>query len=158
MVAAFALGVASLIAVFVTVGQGRPIFAFPLAMFGLVALSGGVGDRRMLRAGGLQGTARLKRHLWRMCTALAIAAASFFLGPVSRVPEPLRALPFRLIPLAVLLTMAYWLWRYAAKRRVAAPTISLAQRFRSDRALRSESRRARQRPDAGRHRGRRGGA
>jgi hypothetical protein len=115
MVAAFVLGVASLMSAFVTVGQGRPVFAFPLVMFGLVALSGGVGDRRMLRAGGLQGTARLKRHLWRMCAALSIAAASFFLGPVSRIPEPLRTPPFRLIPLAVLLTMAYWLWRYRRK-------------------------------------------
>ena len=91
--------------------RGLPGFAYPLVIFGLVALLAGVGDRRMLRAGGFQGTARLKRHLWRMSTALFIAAGAFFLGPVSRVPEPLRALPFELIPLVVLLTMAYWLWR-----------------------------------------------
>ncbi len=85
-------------------------------MFGILALSAGVGDRRMLRAGGLQGTARLRRHLWRMCVALTIAAGSFFLGPVRRIPEPLRIPALRLIPLVVLVTMVYWLWRYRRKR------------------------------------------
>ncbi len=116
MAAAFVLSAASLISALVTARGGKPGFAIPLVMFGLVALGGGFGDRRMLRADGLQGTARLRRHLWRMCLALFIAAASFFLGPVARVPEPLRALPFRLIPLVVLLTMAYWLWHHRSKR------------------------------------------
>jgi len=46
----------------------------------------------------------------------SVAAASFFLGPARRVPEPLRALPFRLIPLVVLVTMVYWLWRLRRRR------------------------------------------
>jgi len=116
MVAAFALGAASITSAFVAAGRGNPVLAVPLVIFGLVSLLAGVGDRRMLRAGGLQGAARLKRHLWRMCVALFIAAASFFLGPVRRIPEPLRTPPFRLIPLVVLVTMAYWLWRYRRKR------------------------------------------
>jgi hypothetical protein len=70
----------------------------------------------MIRAGGLQGTPRLKRHLWRMCTALFIAAGSFFRGPVRRIPEPLRIPALRLIPLVVLVTMVYWLWRLRRKR------------------------------------------
>ena len=81
MLAAFALGVASVVSAFVSAGRGNAGFVFPLLMFGGLALSAGVGDRRMLRAGGLQGAARLKRHLWRMCVALFIAAGSFFLGP-----------------------------------------------------------------------------
>jgi len=116
MAAAFVLGAASLTSAVVTAGGNQPGFAIPLVIFGLVALGGGFGDRRMLRSGGLQGTARLRRHLWRMCLGLFIAAASFFLGPVARIPEPLRALPFRLIPLVVLLTMAYWLWHHRPKR------------------------------------------
>jgi hypothetical protein len=62
-----------------------------------------------------------------MCTALFIAAGSFFLGPVRRIPEPLRIPALRLIPFVVLVTMAYWLWRYHRKRtpphvvRVSAP-------------------------------------
>jgi uncharacterized membrane protein len=117
MVAAFVLGIASFVSAFVTAGQGQPGFAVPLVMFGVIASLAAVGDRRMLAAGGLEGSARLKRHLWRMSVALFIAAASFFLGPVRRIPEPLRTLPFRLIPLVVLLTMAYWLWRYRRRTR-----------------------------------------
>ncbi len=122
MVAAFAIGAGSLL-VAIT-GGARGGMAFPLVMFGVVALFAGEGDRRMIRAGGLKGASRLRRHLWRMCTALFIAAASFFLGPVRRIPEPLRLPALRLIPLLVFVTMAYWLWRYRRKRisrHVVAP-------------------------------------
>ena len=47
------------------------------------------GDARMLVRGGLHGTKRIARHLWRMCFGLFIAAGSFFLGPSNR---PLRLL------------------------------------------------------------------
>ena len=110
MMAAFAIGAGSLL-IAITVPRASPI-----GMFGIVALCASIGDRRMLRAGGLQGVARLRRHLWRMCTALFIAAGSFFLGPIRRIPEPLRLPAFRLIPLVVLVTMIYWLWRYRRKR------------------------------------------
>jgi hypothetical protein len=116
MLAAFTLGLSSIVLAFVSAGRGNAGFAFPLLMFGVLALSAGVGDRRMIRAGGLKGTPRFKRHLWRMCVALFIAAASFFLGPVRRVPEPLRIPALRLIPLVVLVTMAYWLWHLRRKR------------------------------------------
>lgn len=116
MLAAFALALASIVSALVSAGSGHAGFVFPLLMFGALALSAGVGDRRMLRAGGLRGTARLKRHLWRMCVALFIAAGSFFLGPVRRIPEPLRIPALRLIPFVVLVTMVYWLWRYRRKR------------------------------------------
>ncbi len=116
MLAAFALALASIVSALVSAGTGHAGFVFPLLMFGALALSAGVGDRRMLRAGGFRGTARLKRHLWRMSVALFIAAASFFLGPVRRIPEPLRIPALRLIPLVVLVTMVYWLWRYRRRR------------------------------------------
>ena len=112
MQAAFVLGGATIVTAIVTAGRGNMGFAVPLVMFGVLAVAAGAGDRRMLRAGGLQGAARLKRHLWRMSVALFIASASFFLGPVRRIPEPLRIPALRMIPLVALLTMAYWLWRY----------------------------------------------
>ncbi len=56
-----------------------------------------------------------------MSVALFIASASFFLGPVRRIPEPLRIPALRLIPLVALLTMAYWLWRYRGRREAATP-------------------------------------
>jgi hypothetical protein len=116
MVAAFTLGASSIVGAIVSGAKGNVGFVYPLVMFAALALSAGEGDRRMIRAGGLRGAARIRRHLWRMCTALFIAAASFFLGPVRRIPEPLRIPALRLIPLVVLVTMAYWLWRYRRKR------------------------------------------
>jgi uncharacterized membrane protein len=114
MAVAFAIGAGSLL-VAIT-GGARGGLAYPLVMFALLALFAAEGDRRMLRAGGLKGAPRLRRHLWRMCTALFIAAGSFFLGPVRRIPEPLRIPALKMIPLVVLVTMAYWLWRYHRTR------------------------------------------
>jgi uncharacterized membrane protein len=116
MLAAFTLSLACAVSAAVSAARGNIGFVFPLLIFGGVVLVAGVGDRRILRAGGLQGAARLKRHLWRMCVALFIASGSFFLGPVRRIPEPLRIPALRLIPFVALAAMAYWLWRYRRKR------------------------------------------
>lgn len=125
MLTAFALSAFSLVSAVVSASRGNVAFVFPILMFALLVLLAGVGDLRMLRAGGLQGSATLRRHLWRMCTGLFIAAASFFLGPVRRIPEPLRLAPLRFIPLLVLLTMVFWLWRY--RRRHALPAARAAE-------------------------------
>jgi len=127
MTAAFVLGAASIAGAAVQGARGNSAFAFPLLMFAGLALGAGAGDRRMIRADGLEGSERIRRHLWRMCTALFIAAGSFFLGPVRRIPEPLRIPALRLIPLIVMATMVYWLWRLRRKQvfrrgvRVTAP-------------------------------------
>ena len=92
-----------------------------LVITSLTAIRPRPGSPRMER------TAMIRSHLWRMCAALFVATGSFFLGPVRRIPEPLRNPAFRLIPFIVLATMAYWLWRYRSKRiargavRVPAP-------------------------------------
>ncbi len=56
---------------------------------GSVMLLAAAGDVRMLVRGGVSGTQRIARHLWRMCFGLFIAAGSFFMGPSNR---PLRLL------------------------------------------------------------------
>jgi uncharacterized membrane protein len=56
---------------------------------GSVMLLAGLGDVRMLLRGGIVGSARIARHLWRMCFGLFIASGSFFMGPSNR---PLRLL------------------------------------------------------------------
>jgi uncharacterized membrane protein len=56
---------------------------------GSVMLLAGAGDVRMLLRGGILGSARIARHLWRMCFGLFIASGSFFMGPSNR---PLRLL------------------------------------------------------------------
>lgn len=52
----------------------------PYFVLGSVAVLAAAGDIRMLHLGGVAGAKRLVRHLWRMCFALFIATASFFLG------------------------------------------------------------------------------
>lgn len=95
--------------------DGMP--AVPYFIFGSVALLGVIGDARVLRSGAPTGSGRLRRHLWRMCTALLIAAFSFFLGQADEFPEALRIVPALLVPpFAVLAAMIYWLWRHRSRR------------------------------------------
>jgi hypothetical protein len=122
MVVGFALGVGTAVAAMAQAALGRPQFAFPLVMFAGLTLGAARGDLRMMRAGGIRGKERIRRHLWRMSTALFIAAASFFLGPARRIPEPLRLGLFKLVPFVVLATMAYWLWRYRRNQPVPVNT------------------------------------
>lgn len=96
---------------------GVPIPAF--FIFASIGLLAAAGDLRMIRSGGalaIRGVPRLRRHLWRMCTALLIA--TFSLGQLKVLPEPMRTFPLLLIPpLVVLGSMLYWLWRVRLKRR-----------------------------------------
>lgn len=90
---------------------GRPRVVPPLVA-GTVMLLAALGDLRAMRAGGLGGSRRLTRHLWRMCFGLFVATGSFFLGQMRFIPEPLRLLPLLLVlAFAPLLFLAYWMWR-----------------------------------------------
>jgi hypothetical protein len=71
---------------------GPPNDGVPAGMnlfLGSVMLLAAAGDVRTLLSGGMTGTKRVMRHLWRMCFGLFIATGSFFLGPSNR---PLRLL------------------------------------------------------------------
>jgi hypothetical protein len=81
-------------------------------IFGGAALLATVLDVRMIARGGFRGTARLTRHLSRMCFAFFIATGSFFFGQAKLFPAPVResgllAIP-ALLPFALLL---YWVVR-----------------------------------------------
>jgi uncharacterized membrane protein len=118
MVWGFVLGVFAIWAGWWLAQRGRPE-TVPMFIFSAMSIGGAIGDWRMLRAGGLTGKPRLKRHLWRMCFAMWVAAASFFWGPPNRVPEMIR-IP-ALLPIPVLtpvVVMVYWLWRMRGKRTV----------------------------------------
>ena len=81
-------------------------------LFGVVALLAALGDIRMLVSQHVEWSQRIARHLWRMCFALWIAAASFFLGQSDEFPEALRIMPLLCTPvLLVMLLMFYWLVR-----------------------------------------------
>ena len=52
-----------------------------------------------------------------MSFALFVAAMSFFLGQADEFPKALRVLPVMAgPPLAVLVTMLYWMWRVRFRR------------------------------------------
>jgi uncharacterized membrane protein len=108
-------------------GTGRPE-AYPMFMFGIVGLLAARGDLRMIRAGGIQGPERLRRHLWRMCFAMWVAAASFFWGPPGRVPDIIYIPALLPIPvLAPIAVMTYWLVRLRRKSRTAVPGLRRAE-------------------------------
>ena len=97
---------------------GRPETA-PMFIFALVAILAAAGDLRVVRARGIHGRARIARHLWRLCFAMWVAAASFFWGPPRRIPDVIRYPAF--FPIPVLLPVAVmllWLWRLRRKRAV----------------------------------------
>jgi hypothetical protein len=102
-------------------GRFDALPAPPILLFAIISFLCVVGDARMLRAGHIEGARRLARHLWRMCFAMWIATASFFLGQPKVFPEPLRhMMGVRAIPvMLVLVAMFYWLTRVAIKRQRA---------------------------------------
>lgn len=82
---------------------------FPFAVVMAIAAA---GDLNFLLRGGLGGRQRLARHVWRMCAALFIASASFFLGQQDEFPQALKGLPIWLVPpFATLALMVFWLVR-----------------------------------------------
>lgn len=97
-------------------GVKHGIPSFPMFMFAFVAFISVVGDVRVARRAP-RGNARLRRHLWRMCWALWIAAGSFFFGQTRHIPKPVRipallAMP----PVFVVLAMLFWLWKTRSRK------------------------------------------
>jgi hypothetical protein len=101
-------------------GIGALIAGGPVAyVFGVVIALAVAGDVRMLLRGGVSGAKRMVRHLWRMCFALFVATASFFLGGGSRAglrarlfTPAIRKTHLPAVPvLIVLFMMIFWLCR-----------------------------------------------
>ena len=99
-----------------------------LFVMGSVALLGAVGDARMLARGAVSGARRLGRHLWRMCFALFIAAASVFMARQRLFPAILRQTgTLYLLSFLPLILMIFWLIRVRvtkAYKKAPAPTSS----------------------------------
>ena len=84
----------------------------PYFFMGSVALLAATGDIRMLVRRGISGTQRIARHLWRMCFALFVAAASIFLARQHLFPAFMRksgALVF--LSVLPLLLLIFWMVR-----------------------------------------------
>lgn len=118
MALAFAFAAGSYGDAFTALGNpGNQLDGVPAGMLiflGTVVLLAAVGDLRMLVTGGVHGTRRIARHLWRMCFGLFIASGSFAaqLVMMKFMPPQFRSMPVILFlgggPLVVLL---YWMWR-----------------------------------------------
>ena len=84
----------------------------PYFFLGSVAVLAATGDVRMLVRRGVPGTQRIARHLWRMCFALFIAAASIFLARQQVFPALLRrAGVLVFLSFLPILLMIFWLIR-----------------------------------------------
>jgi len=97
--------------------------------FALLALMAAGFDVRLILRGGLRqmdGTSRIRRHLWRMGIAMFIATGSLFTGPGARVfPPAWRDSGWMSLPeLTVLAMTVYYLiklsWRKPARPRTVA--------------------------------------
>ena len=106
---------------------GRPRVVPPLVV-GTVILLAAIGDLRAIRAGGLRGSRRLARHLWRMCFALFVATGSFFLGQMKFIPEPVRIVPLVLVlAFAPIVFLFYWMWRVRVRGRLSGMVVAATQ-------------------------------
>jgi hypothetical protein len=91
---------------------------FPFAFVAALAAS---LDLNFILRRKLSRPQRLARHAWRMCTALLIAAFSFFLGQQKVMPAALHgSFLLFLPPLATLAAMIFWL----VKLRLARPGLA----------------------------------
>lgn len=118
--AAFAMAVAIggtllTLAMRVAIGLSEKPDRAPLGMeffMGSIPLLAAAGDLRMLLRGGISGTARLTRHLWRMCFGWFIATGSFFLGQQQVFPESWRGSTIWFVPaLLPLALLIFWVIR-----------------------------------------------
>jgi uncharacterized membrane protein len=88
-------------------------------VFATVATLGAISDLIVVRRGGVAGPARLARHLWRLSTALTIAASAFFLGQQKVMPHAWRGSPLLYLPVLLpLLAMLFWQVRVRLPRRL----------------------------------------
>ena len=78
-----------------------------------------IADLTVILRGGVSGSHRLARHLWRMGFAMYVATASFFLGQPQVFPEALRGTLILASPvLFVIATTPFWtIWVHLKVRR-----------------------------------------
>ena len=87
-------------------------------VFGSIMALAAALDLRMIAHGGIAGTSRIARHVWRMCFALFIATGSFFLGQQKVMPAFIQGSPLLIaLGIAPLPFMIFWLFRVKLSRR-----------------------------------------
>ena len=84
-----------------------------------IGIACAVADLTVILRGGISGSQRLARHLWRMGFAMYVATASFFLGQPQVFPEAIRGTLILASPvlLVIALTMFWAIWVHVKVRR-----------------------------------------
>src|SRR5688500_7814552 len=131
MVMAFTLAALGYVGALTALGSPETRWKVPAGMMFFmttILLLAAIGDARMIGAGGIQGSRRIARHLWRMCFGLFIASGSFFLGQMKVIPEPVRIVPLLLVlAFAPILLLFYWMWRIRVRGRLSGIVIGATQ-------------------------------
>lgn len=84
----------------------------PYFVFAAFAAFAAALDVKVIRNGGISGTQRIARHIWRMCFALFFATSFFFIGQQKVMPAGMRGSPVLLaLGFAPLGVMIFWLVR-----------------------------------------------
>lgn len=88
-------------------------------VFASIALLFAVSDIRMIVRGGVVGTQRIARHLWRMGMGLLFATLSFYPGQAKLFPRWIRQTNFLYVPAVLLVgAMLFWLYRVSVRKRM----------------------------------------
>jgi hypothetical protein len=84
------------------------IYSFTAVLFIAV-----LGDAKVVFSGGITGTSRIARHLWRMCLGLTLATGSAFTNGFARfLPGPYHVpLAFFLPQFVPVILLIYWMIR-----------------------------------------------
>ena len=98
--------------------NGVPVFAF--LIFGAGTIFAIRSDVRLFRSGGVTGSARIARHLYRMSFALLIAVFSLFPGQGKLFPTSWKQSGLLLLPhVLIVVSMLVWRRRLRGKTRSA---------------------------------------
>jgi len=91
---------------------GAPLLIATYMVTAIAAVAA-IGDARLVIQGGIVGTARVARHLWRMLTALFLAFGSGFGNGLARLlPGPFHVPPLFLTPMLLPLgLLIFWMIR-----------------------------------------------
>jgi uncharacterized membrane protein len=84
-----------------------------LCVFAAIIAIATIGDLRVVSSGGISGTPRIARHLWRMCFGLTLALGSAFTNGFARLlPGAYHVPPAFFLPqLLMLVVLLYWVVR-----------------------------------------------
>jgi hypothetical protein len=116
MLVGVVIGVVTIIhAVRLASGAVAPTPGVPVGMIffvGFVVLLAAAGDVRLLVRGGVFGSQRIVRHLWRMCFSFFIATGSFFIGQPQVFPAFIRQTNLLFVlGILPLILMIFWFFR-----------------------------------------------